>query len=117
MKTTLTDFFLKGKKDYLMREIALELNEITHSKKLIKEIDNCLNFFFVDMCFSNLERKKTVTNDLPYMIEHWLAVTRMRSYLENHYPRDWVAISQVIESNLFEEIINAHYNYHHQEGI
>ena len=53
---------------------------------------------------------------LPYMIENWLAVTGMRSYLENHYPRDWVAISQVIESNLFEEIINAHYNYHHQEG-
>ena len=84
MKHTITDIFLKGKKDYLLREISLELDEITHSKKLIKEIDDCLNFFFVDMCFSNLERKKTVTRDLPLMLDHWLSVTGIRNYLSNH---------------------------------
>ena len=45
MKATITDIFLKSIKKYLIKELASDLKEFTHSKQLIKEIDDCLNLF------------------------------------------------------------------------
>lgn len=115
MKATITDIFLKNIKKYLMKEMALELKELTPSKQLIKEIDDCLNFFFVDMCFSGLEKRKTISPHLPDMIEHWLAVTGIHEYLIKHHHDHWGLMTKVIESNLFEAFLNAHYIYQHQE--
>mgnify|MGYP003350142706 CR=1 FL=1 len=116
MKATITDIFLKNIKKYLIKEMALELKEFTHSKQLIKEVNECLNFFFVDMCFSSLEKRKTISPYLPDMIEHWFAVTGINDYLLKHHHDNWGLIRNVIESNLFESLLNAHYDYYHQEN-
>jgi len=116
MKATITDIFLKSIKKYLMKELASDLKEFTHSKQLIKEIDDCLNFFFVDMCFSGLEKRKTVSPQLPDMIEHWLAVAGIREYLQKHYHDNWGSITNIIESNITGAFLNAHYDYQHQKN-
>ena len=115
MKATITDIFLKNIKKYLIKEMALELKEFTHSKQLIKEVNECLNFFFVDMCFSSLEKRKTISPHLSDMIAHWLAVTGIHEYLIKHHHEHWGSITSIIESSLFEAFLNAHYDYQHQE--
>ncbi|MEK0419500.1 MAG: hypothetical protein EBW49_05220 [Betaproteobacteria bacterium] len=115
MKATITDIFLKSIKRYLIKEMASDLKKFTHSKQLIKEINNCLNFFFVDMCFSGLEKRKAISYQLPDMIEHWLAVTGIGEYLQRNHHDQWGSIIYVIETNLTGAFLNAHYDYQHQE--
>jgi hypothetical protein len=116
MKITVTDIFLNHIKNTLIDELRSDLNEIHASEPLLDEIDKCLNNFFVDLCFSQLENKKTVSAILPEMIDHWLIVTGIRDYLLRHHQENWGIMTEVIESNLFGAFINAHYDYHHQKS-
>ena len=46
------------------------------------------------------------------MIEDWMNLTGLLQYLQKNYKEDWVAIHDIIQLNLKEELMNVHYDIH-----
>jgi tRNA splicing ligase len=116
--TALAEILLHSKQKFFNNVIKQELDHFPISPKLIQEIDDVYTLDFLEPSFSDLEKIKKPT---PYMIvemmEEWMAVSNLDEYLYNNYPKDWSAIQEIIFFNLRDELLNAHYSFHHQSRL
>jgi len=44
------------------------------------------------------------------MIQHWIDISGLMQYIQKNYEDDWGAIYDIIQLNLTEELMNAHYD-------
>ena len=111
--TTVAKLLVEHKTKYFFRELEDELSEFKASKKLLKEIDEAYQHHFLEMCFSGLQHKKQFSHSsADLMIEYWMNLTGLLQYLQKNYRDDWVAIHDIIQHNLKEELVNVHYDIH-----
>ena len=110
---TVTKLLVEHKDKYFLQELEDELSEFKASKKLLKEIDEAYKENFLEMCFSSLQNRKQFSHKVAdLMIEDWMNLTGLMQYLQKNYREDWVAIHDVIQLNLKEELMNVHYDIH-----
>jgi len=94
-----------------MQELDSELSEFKASRKLIKEIDEAYSAHFLVLCFSGLPQKKQFSQkSADLMIQHWIDISGLMQYIQKNYEDDWGAIYDIIQLNLTEELMNAHYD-------
>lgn len=112
MKTA-AKLLIEHKTKYFLKELERELQEYKASKKLLKEIDQAYQQHFLEMCFSGLQNKKQFSHrSADLMIEDWMNLTGLMQYLQKNYRDAWVAIHDIIQLSLKEELMNVHYDIH-----
>ena len=110
---TIAKLLVEHKDNYFLKELEDELSEYKTSKKVLKEIDKAYQEQFLEMCFSNLQNRKQFSHkSADLMIEDWMNLTGLMQYLQKNYSEDWVAIHDIIQLNLKEELMNVHYDIH-----
>jgi len=110
---TVAKLLVEHKDKYFLQELEDELSEYKASKKLLKEIDEAYQHQFLEICFSNFQNKKQFSHkSADLMIEDWMNLTGLIQYLQKNYSEDWVAIHDIIQLNLKEELMNVHYDIH-----
>ena len=110
---TVTKLLVEHKDKYFLQKLEDELSEFKASKKLLIEIDEAYKENFLEMCFSGLQNRKQFSHKVAdLMIEDWMNLTGLLQYLQKNYREDWVAIHDIIQLNLKEELMNVHYDIH-----
>ena len=110
---TVAKLLVEHKDKYFLQELEDELAEYKASNKLLKKIDEAYQHHSIEMCFSNLKNRKQFSHKwADHMIEHWMNLTGLMQYIQKNYREDWVAIHDIIQLNLKEELMNVHYDIH-----
>lgn len=106
---SISKILIESKDIHFLPELKNKFSKFKSSKKLYKEIAEAYQKNYLENCFSSLENKKQFSHiNTDLMIDNWMQITGLLTYLQNNYRDDWVVMQDIIQINLKEELMNAH---------